>query len=165
VGVCNGLLLGVLAWLDSGFVIAGVIVAVVLGVGSGIWMGRRMVRYWPGSGNLEGAQRAEVVAAARRGDRIGDDALAPAVVNYSRGLHAAAEAAKPWRWVIVVVLVVALAMAVWDTAFGSWGNAVASSVYLVLVGIELFWWPKRRVALLANADRAAAMARQIGIPD
>jgi hypothetical protein len=29
-----------------------------------------------------------------------------------------------------------------------------------LLLIELFWWPKRRDELLANADGAAEMARQ-----
>jgi hypothetical protein len=41
---------------------------------------------------------------------------------------------------------------------GSWGNAVASAIYLVLLLIELFWWPKRRERLLTNTQRAAAIA-------
>ncbi|UNB54061.1 hypothetical protein [Mycolicibacterium sp. YH-1] len=162
VGASIGLLLGALAWLDSGMLIAGVIVLVVVGIGSGFWTGRRMTQYWPGSHELSGAQREQVVAAARRGHHVGDGALAPAVVDYSRGLHAAAEKGERLRWVIVFVLVVAVVTALWDAVLGSWGNAVASLVYLVLVGLELFWWPKRRAELLANADRAAAMARQIG---
>ena len=50
--------------------------------------------------------------------------------------------------------------AAWDAVFGSWGNAAASAIYLVLLSIELFWWPKRREQLLANADRAAEIAQQ-----
>lgn len=165
VGACLGLLFAALAWLDSGFLIAGAIVFVVLGVGSGVWMGRRMVRYWPGARELTGAQREAVVAAARRGDRVDDAALAPAVVDYCRGLHAAAEKGKAFRWVIVAVLVAAVATTLWDAVHGSWGNAVASFVYLILAGLELFWWPKWQAALLANADRAAEMARQVGLPD
>ena len=46
----------------------------------------------------------------------------------------------------------------WDAVAGSWGNAIASAIYLVLLGIELFWWPKRRDQLLANADHAADIA-------
>jgi hypothetical protein len=45
--------------------------------------------------------------------------------------------------------------------FGSWGNAVASFIYLVMLLLELFWWPKRRDQLLANADRASDIARHI----
>ena len=41
-----------------------------------------------------------------------------------------------------------------------WGNAIASAIYLVLLLLELFWWPKWQQQLLANADRAAEMARE-----
>jgi hypothetical protein len=54
-----------------------------------------------------------------------------------------------------------LGSAVWDTVFGSWGNGVASAIYLVALLVELFWWPKRQDRLLANADRAAAIAAHI----
>ena len=166
VGVSAGLFFGALAWLDSGMLISGAIVFVVLGLGCGFWTGRRTARYWPRAAELSGAQRVAVVAAARHGDRIGDDALAPAVVDYSRALRAAADEYGPIRRVvIVVVLMVAAAMALWDAAFGSLGNAAVSVVYLMLVGLEMFWWPKRRAELLANADRAAAMARQTDNPD
>lgn len=165
VGVCVGGFLGVLAWLDSGMLVAGVIVAVVLGVGSGVWMTRRMDRYWPGAAELSDAQREAVVAGARRGDGVGDPALAPAVVGYSRGLHEAAEQGRPFRWVVLVVLLVAIGTALWDAMLGSVGNAVASFIYLVLAGFEVFWWPKRRAQLLSNASLAAVTARQIALPD
>ncbi len=165
VGVCAGLFFGVLAWLDSGMLISGAIVFVILGVGGGFWEARRMSRYWPRAAELSGAQRVAVVAAARRGDRVGDDSLAHAVADYGRGLHAAVEQGRPWRWVIVVVLGVAIAMALWDAVHGSLGNVIVSVVYLVLAGLELFWWPKRCDDLLANADHAAGMARQQDVPD
>jgi hypothetical protein len=166
VGACAGLFFGGLAWLDSGMLISGAIVFVVLGVSCGFWMGRRLIRYWPRADELSGAQRAAVVAAARRGDRIGDHSLAPAIVDYSRALHAAADTDTPLRRAVVgFVLVVAAAMALWDAALGSPGNAVASAVYLVIAGLELFWWPNRRERLLSNADRATATARQADIPD
>ena len=165
-GACAGLFFGLLAWLDSGMLISGAIVFVVLGVGCGFWMGRQMTRYWPGADELSSAQRVTVVAAARHGDRIGEDSLAPAVVDYSRALRAAADEYGPIRRaVIVVVLVVAAGMALWDAVFGSFGNAAASVVYLGLVGLEMFWLPKRRAELLTNADRAAAMARPTDAPD
>lgn len=161
VGVCAGLFFGVLAWLDSGMLIAGLIVFVVLGVASGVLMGRRMSRYWPSASELSGAQRVAVVAAARRGATVGDAALAPAVEGYSRALHAAADHGRSWRWLFVSVLIVALATTLWDALYGSWGNAVASAVYLALVILELFWWPRRLAELLANADRAATTTRQL----
>jgi predicted membrane channel-forming protein YqfA (hemolysin III family) len=159
IGGAVGLSLGALAWIDSGFLLAGILVLVIVGVFYGIWMPRRMARYWPGSKELTGDERVAVVQAARRGEPIDDARLAQPVINYSSGLHAAAEAARLWRWLLVFVLVVAALTALWDTVFGSWGNAVASGIYLVALLIELFWWPKRRDQLLSNADRAADMAR------
>jgi hypothetical protein len=164
IGGAAGIFLGALAWIDSGFLLAGLIVFVIIGAFYGIWMPRRMARYWPGAKQLNGTDRVAVVRAARRGERIDDARLAHGVVDYSNGLHAAADQARPLRWVLVFVLCVAVATAAWDAAFGSWGNAVASFIYLVLLLIELFWWPKRQEQLLANADRAKEMANQ-QLPD
>jgi hypothetical protein len=165
IGGVAGACLGSLAWLDSGFLVVGLIVLVIIGVFVGTWMSRRMARYWPGSKELTGDQRMTVVRAARRGERIDDARLAQPVIDYGRGLHAAAEKALPWRWLLMFLLTVAAVMAVWDAVFGSWGNAVASAIYLVALLVELFWWPKRQEQLLVNADRAAEMARQSEISD
>jgi hypothetical protein len=158
IGCAVGLGLGALAWIDSGFLLAGVIVFVILSTFYGIWMGRRMARYWPGATQLSGAERVTVVRTARSGGRIGEPRLAQAVIDYSSGMRAAAEKARPFRWLLIFILVVAVGTALWDAVFGSWGNAVASGVYLVLLLIELFWWPNRQKQLLVNADRAAEMA-------
>lgn len=165
IGLCVGFFFGALAWLDSGMLLAGVLVVVILGVGSGTWMSRRMVKYWPDSRDLDGAQRVAVVDAARRGRGIGDESLAPAVAGYREGLHAAAAQARPLRWVIVVVLIVAIGTAIWDAVQGSVGSAIVSVIYLILAALELFWWPRRTAQLLANADRAAALARPVGAGD
>jgi hypothetical protein len=150
-----------MAWLDSGFLLSGVIVLVIIGVFYGIWMPRRMARYWPGAKQLRGDDRVTVVRTARRGERIGDARLAKAVIDYRGGMHAAAEKARSFRWLLIVVLVVAVGTAAWDAVYGSWGNAAASAIYLVLLFIELFWWPKRQEQLLTNADRAADIAAHI----
>jgi hypothetical protein len=150
-----------MSWLDSGFLLSGVIVLVVVGAFYGIWMARRMARYWPGAKQLSGDERVTVVRAARRGERIDNARLAQAVVDYSSGMHAAAERARPFRWLLPLVLVVSLGTAVWDAVYGSWGNAAASAIYLALLLIELFWWPKRRDELLANGDRAADIAQHL----
>ena len=160
IGVPVGTVLAALAWLDSGSVGVGVLVLIVVGTFYGVWMPYRMARYWPGAKQLTGADRVAVADAVRRGQRIGDERLAQAVFDYRNGLHAAAEKARLFRWFVLFLLVVAVGTAVWDAAFGSWGNAVASCVYLVMLGVELFWWPKRQDQLLANADRAA-IAQQL----
>jgi hypothetical protein len=157
VGGWAGLSFGMLAWLDSGILLSGVIVFVVVGIGCGFWAGRQMARYWPRADELSGAQRVAVVAAARRGECIGDDSLAPAVVDYGRGLRAAAEEDTLLRRAVVaLVLVAAAAMALWDAVLGSLGNAVVSIVYLLLIGLEFFWWPTRRADLVSNAEHAVA---------
>jgi hypothetical protein len=165
IGAVAGISLGAMAWLDSGFLLSGAIVLVIIGVFYGIWMPRRMARYWPGAKRLSGDDRVSVVRTARRGERVGDARLAEAVIDYSRGMRAAAEQGRPFRWLIPLVLVVGVGTTVWDAVFGSWGNAVASVIYLVSLLFELFWWPKRRDQLVANADSDAEMARQIDISD
>ena len=164
-GACLGLFFGVLAWLDAGMVAAGVAVLVVLGVGCGVWIPLRAARYWPGAQELTGTQRSAVVTAARRGQRIDDVTLAPAVGDYARGVRAAARTRRIARPVVVMLLVVAVAMAFWDAIAGSVGNAVVSLVYLVLLLLELFWWPRRVAELLDKVNRAAALARPTEISD
>jgi len=154
VGAGVGMVLGVLSWLDSGFWVSGVLVLVIVGTFYGIWMARRMARYWPMSKQLTGADRVAVVRAARAGERIEDPRLVDAARDYGRGVHAAAETARPFRWLLPLVLVVALASALWDAVFGSVGNAVVSVIYLAALAVELSWWPRRQAQLLANVDRA-----------
>lgn len=158
VGIPTGLVLGLLSYLDSGFVITGAIVFVVVGSFYGIWMTRRMARYWPESEGLSGDERVTVVSAARRGKRVDAERLAGPLVAYVQGLHAATEKAGKWRWLIVAVLVVAAGTAIWDGVYGSWGSLIASIIYLAAVVVELFWWPSWLAGLLANADRAAELA-------
>ncbi len=52
-------------------------------------------------------------------------------------------------------------MALRDTVFGSTRDAVASCLYVALLAVELFWWPKRQEELLSNAGRAADMAEGV----
>ena len=155
VGIC----VGFLAALDSGFWITGPIVLVVVGTLYGVMMARRMARYWPGAKDLTGDERVAVARAVRRGEQT-EDRLSESVIDYSRGLHAATETGRWVRWLLIVVLVVAVATAAWDAVFGSWGNLVASAIYLVALVVEVFWVPKHEARLLANADTAAALARK-----
>ena len=158
-GVGVGGFLGALAWLDSGFLYIGVIVFAVLFAFYGGWMGRRMTQHWPSAAQLTGVEREQVAAAARGGLRVDDPRLVQALTDYRDGLHAADDNSKSLRWVIWFVLIVAVATAVWDGIFGTWGNLIVSAIYLVMLLLEMFWWPKRREQLLANADRAVDLAK------
>jgi hypothetical protein len=157
IGTVVGRCLGALAWIDSGVPLAGLIVFGVVGGWYGWWMHRRMTRFWRGAKDLTGAERVMVADAVRRGEPLTDSRMARSVVDYSRGLHAAADGARPYRWLLPLVLVVAVGSAVWDAAFGSWGNVVVSAIYLVALLVDVFWWPKHSRQLLANAARAAEL--------
>jgi hypothetical protein len=111
IGGAVGIALGALTWLDSGFLLSAIIVLVIVGVFYGIWMPRRMARYWPGAKQLTGNERVTVVRTARSGERIGNARLAQAVVDYSSGMPAAAEKARPFRWLLILILVVAVGTA------------------------------------------------------
>ncbi|MFS0898983.1 hypothetical protein [Mycolicibacterium litorale] len=160
IGATTGLFFGALALLDSGLLAVGAIVFVVTGAVLGGWTVRRMNRFWPGSAGFTGAERVAIVRAARRGYRVDDPRLAAGVVEYSAGLRAAAERLHPYRWVVWLVIVVALGTAAWDAVAGSVRETAASCVYLGLLAIDLFWWPARRRELLLNAALAAALAQQ-----
>src|SRR5882672_3793856 len=98
VAAAAGLFFGGLAILDSGIVLSGVGVFILVGAGWGIVMDRRMTRYWPGARDLTGEKRVSAVRAARRAARITDPRLLPAVTDYCDGMHTAADNARPFRW-------------------------------------------------------------------
>jgi hypothetical protein len=158
IGSGMGLCVGALAWLDSGVAVVGLVVMTAVGTFYGLWMTRRMSRYWPEARGLGGAERVAVARAVRRGERVATG-LAGSAASYARGLRAAAERGRHWRALLIVVLAVGAATAVWDAAFGSWGNAVASAIYLAALLAEVFWWPGRCKKLLVSAERATAVNR------
>jgi hypothetical protein len=141
--------------------LSAAIVLVVIGLLYGVWLPRRMARYWPGAQQLSGDDRVRVARIVRSGDRIDDPRLAQPVIDYNAGMHKSAEQLRPFRWVVPLVLVVGVATTAWDAVYGSWGNLIASLIYLVALLFESFWWPKRRDELLANGDRASAAAEVI----
>lgn len=162
VGVAVGSVVGALAWLDSGMALGGAIAFVVLAVSYGGWMGRRMVRYWPGAGALRPSDRVAVARTVRSGGAVtGHDAQA--VLDYATGLLAAGTQGRPLRWLLWLLLAVAAGTALWDTVFGSVGNAIASAVYLALLGVEVFWWPRRQREILVNAQQCAQSAAKMVI--
>ena len=85
-------------------------------------------------------------------------------MEYSRGLHDARERFRLWRWVIVLLGLVTVAVAVADTISGPIGEAVVSSLYVLFFPIELLLWPRRQAHLLANTERAEQWARQLLAP-
>lgn len=160
VGVPVGIAVGALVTADSGMLLAGVAAFVAIGAGCGVLTARRMTKYWPGARELTGPERVAVVDAARRGDRIGETGLAPAVSDYRDGLRRAREQALPYRWIAWLLMAVALVLAVVDTVTAPVPSAVVSWLYVAIFAVELFWWPGRQHMLLCNADQAVQLAHQ-----
>ncbi|WP_432019404.1 hypothetical protein [Streptomyces sp. 1222.5] len=153
-GVATGVFFGAFVLVESGSWLGPAVVFVVLSVFYGIRVARRMDRLWPAAEDMNAADRAAVVRATRRGEAVGDPRLAPAVAEYAGALRRAAEEDRLRRWVILLVTVLALALAVYDTLSGTTGETVASWLLVALLLADLLWWPRRRDRLLALADRA-----------
>ena len=130
--------LAALAWLDSGMWLSAVLVSIILAISYGIWMTRRMARYWPGAEKLSGEERVTVVRAARHGERLetrgspSPSSITPAGCMQPRRTLDPSDG--------------------WCRSFSSsvsrrrrgtrcsvtWGDAIASAIYLVLLLLELF---------------------------
>jgi hypothetical protein len=158
-GLIAGIFLGAVSFADSGIWLGSLVVFVVLTVTYAVVMARRMRRYWPGAKELTGADRMAVARAARRGENIGDARLASAVVDYSAGLRAAYEHGRSRRWVIWVVVAAVVIAAVVDCFIAPVRSLVVSWLFVGFLAVELWWWPMEQARLVANADRAANLAR------
>ncbi|MEU0255865.1 hypothetical protein ABZ299_26010 [Streptomyces sp. NPDC006184] len=163
-GVGAGLGVGVFSaafvLVEAGSWPGAAVVLVVLSLFYGIRVARRMRRLWPEAAHLSGADRAAVVRATRRGQDAGDPRLAPSVAAYACALRRAAEEDRLRRWIVVLVTVLAVGLAVYDTLRSSTGETVASWLVVVLFAADLMWWPRRRARLLDRAGRAEASARR-----
>jgi uncharacterized membrane protein len=160
VGLAVAVALALLTVIGSNSPLAGVIALVVIWVIYSLIMARRMSKFWPGANDLSGAARFAAARAARSGHDIGDLGLAPAVIEYSRGLRDANEHVLLARWLIVLLALVALGVAIADSIFSPLGEAVVSWLYFAFFPVELLWWPRIAARLIANAERAEESAKQ-----
>ncbi|MEU9443570.1 hypothetical protein AB0D42_22210 [Streptomyces sp. NPDC048304] len=158
IGLPAGVFFAAFVLVESGSWPGAAVVFLVLSPLHGIRSARRMGRAWPGAADLDPAARAAVVRATRRGEAVGDPALAPAVVEYADGLHRIAEEDRLRRPLILLVTVLALALAGYDTVTAPSGVLITSWLAVALLLADLAWWPGRRARLLARAARAREMA-------
>jgi uncharacterized membrane protein len=161
VGLAFGVVLGILAMISANSVLSGTVAIVVITLIFAPLMARRMSKFWPGAKELSGVDRVAVARAARGGRDIGDPRLAPAVIEYIRGLHSAREHVLLARWLIILLAVVTLGVAIADTIFSPPGEAVVSWLYFAFFPVELLWWPRIAARLVANAERAEEAAREL----
>ncbi|MFI5972573.1 hypothetical protein [Streptomyces sp. NPDC051452] len=159
-GLAAGVFSGALVLLESGSWAAATVVLVVLGLLFGARVPRRMGRLWPAGLRLAPDDRATVVRATRRGEAPEEPRLAPAVAEYAAALRRGAEEDRSHRWIIPLVTVAAVALAVYDTLAGSFGEMLVSWLVVALFLGELLWWPRARARLLARTDRAEASTRR-----
>ncbi|MEU0008722.1 hypothetical protein ABZ079_31830 [Streptomyces sp. NPDC006314] len=160
-GLAAGVFFGAFVLVESGSWLGAVVVLVVLSLLYGTRVARRMGRAWPAAKHMNAADRAAVVHATRRGEAIADPRLAPSVAEYADALRRCAEEDRLRRWVVLLVTVLAVALAVYDTLTGSTRETLVSWLVVVLCLADLMWWPRRRGHLLAQAGRAEASARRV----
>ncbi|MGW0287386.1 hypothetical protein ACWDXT_30320 [Streptomyces sp. NPDC003236] len=158
-GLAAGVFFGLFVLLESGAWAAAAVVLLVLTPLHGVRVARRMSRVWPAGGDLAPADRAAVVRATRRGGTVADPRLAPDVVRHAEALRVTAEQDRLRRWVMVLVALVALALAGYDTVAGTAREALVSWLVVALVALDLVWWPRRRDRLMTRVGRAEAAAR------
>lgn len=125
--------------------------------GEWMWSGR--------AGALTPDDRVAVVRAVHRGEAIGEERVAGAVLDYAAVVTRTQEREERLRWVLFLFGLGALLVAVTSTLSGSAREAV---VYWLLVAfwlVALTWWfPNRRKRLLDNARRAEPLARRAAGP-
>ncbi|WP_330336211.1 hypothetical protein [Streptomyces sp. NBC_00557] len=158
-GLPAGVFFAAFVLVESGSWPGAAVVFLVLSPLHGIRSARRMGRAWPGAADLDAAGRAAVVRATRRGEAVGDPALAPAVVEYADGLHRIAEEDRLRRPLVLLVTVLAVALAGYDTVTAPTGVLITSWLVAALLLADLAWWPRRRARLLERAARARQPAR------
>jgi hypothetical protein len=161
VGLAVGVFFGALGFAESGSV-AALVALVALGpFVFGIPTARRMARFWPGAKMLSGEDRVAVVWATRRGHNVDETSRAHAVIEYGSGLREAHDQARRYRWVVPFVAALSLMLALTDSFFGAIRLALVSWLWVAIIIVELWWWPRKRGALLSNAGRAETLARQV----
>ncbi|MEU2422429.1 hypothetical protein ABZ619_15615 [Streptomyces sp. NPDC007851] len=161
VGLTAGVLCAAFVLVESGSRPAALVVLVLLSPFHGVRAARRMGRIWPAAPTMNGTDRAAVVRATRRGEAVQDPRLTPHVVAYAAGLRRAAEDDRSRRPLVVVITVLAVVLAGYDTVRGATGETAASWLAVGVLLADLLWWPRRRAGLLARADRAAASAPRL----
>ncbi|MFF9396164.1 hypothetical protein [Streptomyces griseoluteus] len=158
-GLAAGVFFGLFVLVESGAWAAAVVVLLVLTPLHGVRVAQRMSRVWPAGAYLDPADRAAVVRATRSGGTVPDPRLAPDVLRYAEALRLTAERDRIRQWVMVLVAVVSLALAGYDTTAGTARQALVSWLVVVLVVLDLIWWPRRRDRLMDRVEHAEAAAR------
>ncbi len=161
IGIPAGFAFGLLQFAINGSVAGAVFGGVFLAVFFGGIMALIVRRQWSGAGRVAPDDRVAVARAVRRGDDVGDDRLAEAVIEYAEMVRKTQERDARHRWVLPLFGILSFVIALTSTVGGSTREAVVFWLLTAfwIVGI-LWWFPRQRARWTENASRAEAAARR-----
>ena len=159
-GVPAGLSFGLINIATTGHAIEGLVAGIYFALVFGAVMAVIMWRQWPGARALAPDDRVAVVRAVHRGEAVGEERLAGAVLDYAAVVTRTQEREERLRWVLFLFGLGALLVAVTSTLSGSAREAVVDWLLVAFWLVALTrWFPSWRKRLLDNARRAETLAR------
>jgi hypothetical protein len=160
VGLLSGVLFGAFQYGQVGSVVGAAVGGTVFGVLYGATMGAMPALELRRSKDLAPADRLEVSRVVRRGTRVADARLAPAVIAYAGLVQAQQERNGRRWWQGLIFLGVILALAVGETMRSSVRSAAMDWLFVGVIIVVLVASPRLRGRIVDRAQRAARLARQ-----
>jgi hypothetical protein len=160
-GVPAGLAFGLLQFASNGSVPGAIFGGALLAVVAGASMALAIRRRWSRSSELTSHDRVAVARAVHRGEDVGSDHLAPAVIAFAEVVRRAQERNPSRRWVLPLFACLSLFVAVTSTIDGSSRQAVIYWLITAFWVVGITWWfPRQRARSTANAQKAELAARR-----
>jgi hypothetical protein len=155
-GVPAGLGFGLLRYAIDGSLGRAIFGAVFFAAFFGPTMAFIQRRRWPGSAELAADDRLAVERAVQRGEGIGDERLAGAVVALAEVVRTTEEREARQSWVLVLFAAGTLAYALAATFDGSTREVIVFWALTAFWIVAILWWfPRQRRRRLENARKAA----------
>jgi hypothetical protein len=161
IGAPAGAFVGLIQFAQSGSADRALRGGIFFGLFFGAAMALVVWRSWPGAKDLSSADRVAVQRIVRRGEKIEEARLAPAVLEYAGVVRRTQEREDRRRWVLWVfagaTVIVALAVTIRGTAREEvvWWALVALWAGLLL------WLPRRQARLQSHASHAEDEAHRL----
>jgi len=159
-GVVAGAVLGLIHFALGGSTIDAIVQGIGFGLFFGLMTAFRMRRGWPGSEQLQAADRAQVSGIVQRGDEVEDARLAPAVLTYVAFVRRKQEDERRQQWVLWLFSALTVAWAVTKSFGGSTRQAVVSWALVALWAVILVVRPHQQARRATKASRAEAAAQR-----
>jgi hypothetical protein len=161
IGLLPGIALGLLRFALDGSVPRAVFQGAFFTLAWGSSMVVVLRRGWAKSSELAPHDRVAVARAVYRGEDIGDDHLAPAVIDYADVVRRAQARDDRMSWAFYLLAGLALMLAIEATVNGPGREAFVYWLLAVAWVLSLKWWlPRRRARSAENARKADLAARR-----